>query len=793
MLRFSPLTLAACALCLALGSGCQNKKTSQDYLSSGDSFYQQQQWEKARIEYRNALALDPASAQAHYGLASIARGKQEVSARQFHLGKAVQLKPDEASWQFEYGELALLTGDLETANTAAEQLRRLQPNSLQSVQLSLALAVTQERWAEAKRLADTGLAAYPDNADLWGLKAVAAKKQRLWDESLRALDKAIALAEDPLQYRLLRVEVNQESGNLAATINDLSELIASSATPEAQIIQLTKLLYQRDGYEATVAKLEHYIGIYPTAYALQTLHVDLLKSRDPQAAGTLLEQYIKAAADPSGLLFYRVSAALANNLPELARQDLQAILKLPGDKKAHNEARALLAEIAWLEQDWATAGALVDQVLATDSNHKSALLRKGSLLLRENRGAEAVPYFNKVLGLDRDSIPAMEALAVINQQQGKLGVAGDYYQRILERVPNHYDALRFAIAESFDKGHLTHADARLNSALQIYPEDMALLSVKLQVAATLGNYSEANAQLAKLRALNVDATDLLFFQGFIKQKQGDHKAAMGLFGEAVAARGEYEKALQSMFVSAQSAGAVAEFRNFLTRHLQKNPADKSALVAQARLAPPDEAVSLIPQIETALNANSAWEAGAAVLADLYRQSGDEQKAMALLAEQYQKTPGASVGIAYARYLEKLGTAEQAAQLYEELLANHANNNIIRNNYALFLLEKVSSPQANRKALQLTESFAASESPALLDTYGSALLKNQSTDKAVFIFKKALGLADIPEIKLHYIEALYADGKTTVAQDLLTEAEREAKAKEDAETLERIAQLRKTMR
>lgn len=76
MFRFSPLTLAVCALCLTLVTGCQNKKTPQDYLASGDRFYEQQELEKARIEYRNALALDANSAAAHYGLATIARDKK---------------------------------------------------------------------------------------------------------------------------------------------------------------------------------------------------------------------------------------------------------------------------------------------------------------------------------------------------------------------------------------------------------------------------------------------------------------------------------------------------------------------------------------------------------------------------------------------------------------------------------------------------------------------------------------------------------------------------------------------
>lgn len=794
MPRFSPITLVACALCLVLTSGCRDKKTPEDYLSSADTFYQQQDLERARVQYRNVLALDPNNAAAHYGLAVIARDKSETGAHQFHLGKAVQLDPRQAAWQFEYGELALLMGDTTTAAAAERNLRGLQPDSAQTAQLSLALAVTQGRWNDAKRIADAALKAYPDNADLWGLAAVAAKKQRLWEQALEALDKAIALSDDSLQYRLLRIEVNQERGNLEATINDLSELITTSKAPEAQIIHLSKLLYQRDGHDATVARLQQYIQQYPTAYALQTLHVDLVKNRDPQEAGRLLDSYIQQAADPTGLLFYRVSAALANNLVDLAREDLQTILNRPAvTEKAQAEARALLAEIAWLEQDWATANGLVDQVLKADSNHRSALLLKGRLLQRENRLIDAVPYFNKVLGLERDSIPAMEALAVINQQLGKFGVAADYYQRILERNPNHYDALRFAISESFGKGHYTYTNAQLNKALQIYPNDMALLSVKLQLAAMLGNYSEANALLNKLRELDVDAADILFFQGFIKQKQGDHKAAMAQFGEAVSERGEYEKALQAMFASAQSAGDMAGFRNFLTRHLKAHPADKSALLAQARLAPPGEAVQLIPDIESALRTTPLWEAGAVVLADLYRQSGDENKALELLGIQYRENPTAGVGVAYARYLEKLGTAEQAGQLYDELLTNHTDNTVVRNNYALFLLEKIATPQANRKALQLTEAFSSSENPALLDTYGNALVKNQNADKAVFIFKKALSLADIPDIKLHYVEALYASGKKTSALELLNEMEQSAATNKDAELMGKISELRKTVK
>lgn len=790
MFRYAPTWL----LCLILISGCDNKKTAQDYLSSGAAFYQQQQLEKARIEYRNALALDPNNAAAHYGLATIARDKQETGALQFHLDKAIQHNPQNADWQFEYGEMALLTGDLTAAAATERRLRELRPDSLHSLQLSLALAVAQGRWADATRYADSGLKAYPESADLWGLVAVSAKKQQHWEDALRALNKAIALSDEPLQYRLLRIEVNQERGDLEATIADLSELIDHSTEPEAQILQLTKLLYQRDGHDATVAALQRYIEQYPEAYSLQTLHVDLVKAHDPQEAGRLLDHYIQIAKNPTGLVFYRVSAALANNNPALAKQDLQALLTSDStDEKARLEAKALLAEIAWLEQDWQVTETYVDQVLSGDSSHKSALLLKGKLLLRKNHSDDAVAYFNKVLSTDRDSIAALEALALINQQQGKMGVAADYYQHILERDPTNYDAMRFAIAESFGKGHLANADTLLTQALQAYPQDTAFLSVKLQVVAMLGNMAEANSLLTQLRTMKVDAADLLFFQGFIKQKQGDNKAAMGLFGEAVTQRGEYEKALQAMFASAQSADDIPGFKQFLARHLKSHPEDRSALLVQARLAQPEESAGLISALEKALQSAPDWSAGTVALADFYRQKGDAKKAHELLAAHYQSHPGATVGITYARYLEKLGSAEQAEKLYEELLAGNPNNEIIRNNYALFLLTTIQSPQAARKALQLTEGFSGTDSPALLDTYGSALLKTQNTDKAVFIFKKALALADIAEIRLHYIDALYAAGKKTEALEILAELEQSAAAAKDVELANKIAELRKRVR
>lgn len=787
--RLAPVVLLAAVMA---GTACKNKNTAQDYLENADRFYQQQELDKARVEYRNALALDPNSAQAHYGLAKIAREKQDQAALLFHIAKAAQLDPQNADYLFEHGELAIFTGDLQVARSAEKKLRELSPGSAHSAQLSIALAIAEERWVDADQIVDESLKSYPESAELWGLAAVSAKKQHRWERALSALDRAIQLAKDPLQYRLLRTEVNQERGDVESTITDLTALIEQVRYPEPQILQLTKLIFERDGQAPAVETLVSYIKRFPEAYALQTLHVDLVKNQDLQKAGELLDRYIQSATNPTGLLFYRVYAALANNNLQLARQDLLTIEKrAENDEKALYEARALLAELAWLTQDWNSAESYVDQVLSVNSSHQSALLLKAKLLMQQNQTEKAVAHLNKLLSLNRNSVEALAMLAAHNQRQGKSGVAHDYYQKVLQLDPKHYDAMKYLIAESFSKGHYANTDAQLSKALQAYPNDISLMSMQLQLAALRKNYGDANKILEQLQKLNADSADIAYFRGFIKQQQGNHKAAMQDFAAAVSARGGFDKALQAMVTSAQQIRDSASLKQFLHKHIVQYPADLSALLLHTRLADAKELPQAKEKVEAALQQYPDWGEGAVLLAELQRNAGDEKAALELLQTQYQRSPSAGVGIAYARFLQQSGTPAEIAALYENLLANYSDNDVVRNNYASFLLASEAATDW-RKALQLTEGFANSENPALLDTYAQAALKNQNIERAIFTFQKALSIADIPDIQLHYVEALKMDGKRKAALDILDKLQKQAEASGNSSLLEKVIGLKNSL-
>ena len=85
------ISLCILAIITACSDAYENKK---NYMAKGSHYFTQQKYDKARIEFKNDLQIDPKSADAHNFLGKIEEQRNEWRNAVQHYSIAIELNPD---------------------------------------------------------------------------------------------------------------------------------------------------------------------------------------------------------------------------------------------------------------------------------------------------------------------------------------------------------------------------------------------------------------------------------------------------------------------------------------------------------------------------------------------------------------------------------------------------------------------------------------------------------------------------------------------------------------------------
>ena len=102
--RFFRIFLLALLLSiLSACGGAEGRKAK--YLERGKSQMEEEKFDKAQVEFRNVLQIDPKNAQAYYYLGQIAEKQRDLRQAFGYYSKAVELAPDNLDAQSKMGSL----------------------------------------------------------------------------------------------------------------------------------------------------------------------------------------------------------------------------------------------------------------------------------------------------------------------------------------------------------------------------------------------------------------------------------------------------------------------------------------------------------------------------------------------------------------------------------------------------------------------------------------------------------------------------------------------------------------
>ncbi len=777
--RRMPLRSLTAMAVLALASACSSKVDRlESGLKKGADYVRAADWDKANIEVRNVLQIDPKNAQAYFIAGQIAEARREVQRAYGSYLKAVELKPDHHEAHVGLARIYLLANEVDKADKAVAAVLSADPKHTGARTIQAALLARKNEVpaaiAQAKSLlAELGSAAPVDTSMLLaGLYA----SQGRGAEALTVVESA--LKNTPSNVSLLQVAA-QIAGSTADPVMQQKALgFFKAATEQApKNIDLWNgwALHHtlRNELDAAEGVLRQSIASQPDDSQRTLALLDFLSARrGPESADKAFALAIAAKPKDTALRFGLANLYRATNRPAQARQALQDIVDLAPDAPAALTARNQLAADRLANGKVSEAKTLVAAVLKTSPRDNAALLMRGRMLLADGDARNAIIDLRAVAKDQPGSPEVMGLLAQAHRKAGEPQLAREVLSDAVKFKPDNAELRLLLAADMADAKEYQAAYSEIDSAVKAAPQNLRAYDMKAQLALAQKDSASAEKTYAALKTQFPQEPTGFLKLGQLYADQKKYDLALKEYDAASrlvpAAPGPLLSAVGVLIAQRKFDDAGARIDALMKRE-PKNvlPYQLRGDVAVARGDLPQADAAYRKMVEFAPTVAAGYTSLARVKA-LRNQLAD---AVAVIEEGEKAIPGnASLPATRAEWLTRAGRQDEAIALYEKLLKANPDDDGYANNLAYLLTESKGDRASLERALTLVSRFKESNNAGYLDSLGWLHYKLGQYADAVPVLERAVERSPTaPLLQLHLGLALHKKGDTARAQDFLKKA------------------------
>jgi tetratricopeptide (TPR) repeat protein len=789
---------ALVATLLLASTGCggaQERKAS--YLEKGQKYFDARNYEKASVEFRNALQIDPNDPNARYHVGQVnerlgnprdAAGQYQAAIDQdakFLPARAALARlyllsglPDRAMELVEPGltqdpkNAPLLTvrgaaksqlGNVPGAFEDAEAAVKLAPDDEYAIALLASLYRSNARSDKAIEVVRAGLEKLPASIDLHVVLADLEMGQQHLPEAEAQLKKVIELQPKELTHRYRLARFYLLTKNVAAAEKTMRENIAVAPENNEAKVALAELIASQRGVEKGEAELKAFVA----------------KEKDSSALRLALARFYES-----------------HKKPEQAQAVYREVIEAAGVKPDGLTARNKLAALLIQNNQQDAAKQLVEEVLKENARDNDALILRGNLLLAKGDAPGAIADLRAVLRDQPNAIPVMRALARAHLQNDELAIAEETLRSASQASPGDR-AVRLELAQLLaQSGRPEQAKPMLEQLATETPDDLPTQESLFRTLATLKDMAGARTTAEHIRQMRPDLPIGPYLVGTVDESEQKLDAAATEYESALKAQPDAGEPLAAVvrvdLARKQPAHAVAR----LDEVIQLNPKNAIArnlkgevLTSQKQFDPAlasfNEAIALAPK----------WwipYRGAALAQLASQQPKSVDAAIEVLERGVKATNASNLTTDLAALYERQGKSDNAIGVYEAWVQREPHSTVAANNLAMLLVTYRTDPASLEKAQQLTEKFSSSSEPSLLNTRGWVKFKRGDYQGALGLLAQAVDKSpDSPVMRYHLGMAQLKNGDAGAARENLEAAVKSGRAfmgsKEAQAALDQIKQ------
>ena len=768
-LFLSSLLLGALFLVGCSDSGGDRKAK---YFQRGMELYEQGNFVKAQLEFKNVLQIDPKDVEAYYMFGQIEEKEQNWRKAYALFLRAVELNPQHAGAQVHLGRLYALSGSPDKALVAAEAALSQNPNDPAALVLKGLAQARLGKKESALKEARAAVDIDPKNMD-----AIALLSALYADEG--DLKQAIALARtgldnnpDRMEAHLILAQLYEKAGDTEGTIELLEKMIRLQ--PEDFQSRKRLAIYhatKKDNQQAEQVLREAVSALPEDADAKLTLVDFLRQNGQAKQAEIDLKAFISQSPEAYQLQLGMSKVYLESGRREEAFATYQAIIDKAGKSADGLQARARLAALLATDNKLDQAAVLVDEVLEVEPKYKEALLTRAAIALARNTSDMGIADLRTLLKEDPGYVKAIRLKARVHLAKKEFALARQTLEEAIQVRPQEM-AANFELAQLLiQTGEPDDAVVVLEKILKFAPDHLGVMESIAKIRAKQQQWEAVGKMAETIEQKHPKSAVGFYYAGLAQQSEKQLGKSIENFEQALV---RSPNAVEPLIALAQSLMMMKKPEQALTRVkkvIQETPEHFLAVnlmgeiyLSQKRYSDAKNAFS------KAMKIKPEWSTPYKNLARVAMAEQKHEETLSILKQGFEKSGDLVIGLELATLLERMGKSEETIAQYRALLQIRPGFKAAANNLAMILVDGEPNQSSLDEAQVLVDGFEISDNPVYLDTLGWVYFKRGEWDKAIPILERAdRGKMELPEIRYHLGMAYLRTGQQEKAKLKLEQA------------------------
>lgn len=781
------------ALLLAACGGAEDRVAS--HVERGKAYFTEENWDKARLEFKNVLQIDDKHVEARYMLGQTLERLRDIRGAGGSYLRVVELDPNHVEARIKAAQFLLISGQLDEVRAHVAELERQAPQHAGTFVLRGSLKAGEKDFDGALADAELAIAADPTESNGHALKASVLLAKGDKDGALAVTKAAVEKIPNEASLWVILATLHAERNEVEEAGKAYERLIALAPEEISPRISLARYYAQAGKVDEAERVLRAAVTAFPEDTDVKLSLVEFLSARrDPAAAEQELKTMIEQQPDKTALRFGLGRIYEQTNRLDEAKALYQEIIGKAETGPDGLEGRNRLALIALRQDDQATARKLIEEVLAVSAQDRNALLTRGKMALAGQDAIGAINDFRSVLRDEPNNPDILRLLAGAHALNKEPQLARDALERAVSAAPQDVDA-RISLARLLiEAGRGPAAVELLVTGLRAVPNDLRLYEALVRAQVSVRDMDGARATVAELKQKFPDMPALYHIAGLLEQADqkplesiAHFEAALDKAPDAAEPLSQLIKSLMALEKPDQAIDRLqktlaANERNFVAWNLLGEVYLVQRNLAEAKKAF-NKAIELQPK----------WPVPYRGLALTQLQEDDHAAAIATFEKGLEATEFSLVLVSdFAAYFEGQKQPEKAIQVYERLLERTPDIPAAINNLAMLLLDHRTDAASLERAGQLVAKLDATGNPAFLDTVGWAHYRLGRYEEAVTHLLKAVEAAPESGVLRYHLGMAYAakgDNERAIEhlQRAVESKERYAGREEAKATLEKLKQ------